>query len=225
MKYATILLVTILSLSGCSRTQNAARSFDQELQLTLRAGRGELTDEEKSLLLQENHPILAQVGEPQMVRLMALFAELEPQFHQELIKNSYVKWKLADLPPETQSIIGEVVHFTVMQRGMVPALLGEDTKRTISLVDADVGFAVVELPRTSQRVVSWFACASQLPSPLWITIVNSPASKSDEYVQAHLQRLPLLRTMRRSARPIFKIDRLTYLATSPPPAMLCSVSG
>jgi hypothetical protein len=224
MKFALFLLIGCLVVSGCNRTQEA-RSFDQEFQLTLRAGRGQLTDEEKMRLLQENHPILAQVGEPQMVQLMNMFALLEPKFHQELLQNSYVKWKLADLPPDTQELIGQVVHFTVIQRGLAPALLGQESERMISLVDADVGFAVVELPRTGQKVISWFAFGSELPSPLWVTIVNSPASGSDEYMQAHMQRLPLLRTMRSSAPPIFKIDRVTYLATSPPPTLLCSVSG
>ena len=225
MKYAIVLFVACLVMCGCNRIQEA-RSFDDELKLTLRAGRGELTDDEKSHLLRENHPILAQVGEPQMLQLMSLFAHLEPKFHEQLTKDSYVKWKLADLPPESQEMVAEVVRFAMHHRGVIPTLSDEVlTTRLISLVDADIGFAVVELPRTGQKVVSWFAFGSQLPSPFWVTIVNSPASTADEYVQAHLQRLPLLRTMRTSSPPIIKNEKVTYLATSPSPSLLCSVAG
>lgn len=217
---AAYLLIAL----GCNRG-GGGRTFDQEFQLTLRAGRGELTDTEKSQLLRENHPILAQVGEPQMLPLMEMFARLPPELHAQLLEDSYLKWKFSDLPPDAQQTISEVIHFTIQSR--FPALVrtgDQSALPSLSLSDVDVGFAVVELSQTKQKVVSWYAFGSQLPSPLWITIVNSPASTSEEYVQAHMQRLPLLRTMRPSSPPSLSQGRVTYFATDSR-HIFCSTSG
>jgi hypothetical protein len=64
-----------------------------------------------------------------------------------------------------------------------------------ALERSQVGFAVVEIAAMDQKVVSWFILWPELPSPTWVTVVNARAAGSQPYFQAHLQRLPLLKTV------------------------------
>ena len=56
-----IRLAALLILA-CSVTCLAG-SFDEEFALSVKAGTGQLTAEEKKALLKDNHPILMQIGD------------------------------------------------------------------------------------------------------------------------------------------------------------------
>jgi hypothetical protein len=211
---------------GCGGS--ASRSFDQEFKLTLRAGRGELSDPEKAELLKENHPLLAQVGNPQLLPLMEMFANLPEASHTQLLADSYLKWNLVDLSPEAQETLTHIIRFVIQTRlgGALGSSELDARLEKMDLNDVEVGFAVVELPKGSQKVVSWYAFGSELPSPVWITIVNSPASQTgDDYVQAHLRRLPLLRPMKSSAPESLSRGTAAAVVQAVPPSGLCQVSG
>ena len=212
-----ILLSLGASCIGCSGGSTGGRTFDQELQLTLRAGRGELTEAEKKQLLKENHPILAQVSDPHAFKLFELFSRLPDAERRRMLDDSYVKWRMTELDSETQALYREMIKLVMDIRGAgkSPFESIEDPQARFALSEAtEVGFAVVELGKSEQKVVSWFAFGPKLGMPLWVTIVNADASKSDEYVQAHLQRLPLLRSMKPSTPPrkILLPTDLTMLA-------------
>lgn len=203
MRRKSLILVAAL-IVGCSTGDRPGRTFDQELQLTIRAGRGELTEIEKKQLLQENHPILAQVGDPQAFKLVELFSRLPEADRQRLLNDSYVKWRMADLDPETQQLSREMITIVMQIRGGAPSPFeGSITpEMSASLYEqTEIGFAVVEIEKSKQKVVSWFAFGPRLTMPLWVTVVNSDAAGSPEYVQAHMQRLPLLRSMKSSSPP------------------------
>jgi hypothetical protein len=191
---------------GCSGGGAGAtnRSFDQELQLTLRAGRGELSDAEKVELLKENHPLLAQVADPLAFRLCEYFARLPASERERMLENSYVKWRMSELDSDTQELTREMVRVVLQMRKSEASpfdLVRDPQRRRMLMESTEIGFAVVELDRSQQKVVSWFAFSPELPMPLWVTIVNADASGLPEYVQAHLQRLPLLRSFKPSAPP------------------------
>lgn len=198
-----MVAVTLCALvAGCSR-DTSVRSFDQEFALTLRAGQGELSDAEKSELLRQNHPILAQVGEPSIKALVEMFAALPDQDHAKLKSNSYLKWRLSELPMADQTMVHRVIRFAVQTHSMVPLPVTTDSELIPGLKSDEVyvGFAIVEMEQTAEKVVSWYAYSPQLPMPLWVTIVNTPAAKSEDYVRSHMQRLPLLRTMKPDPPP------------------------
>ena len=203
MRRKSLVLVAALII-GCSTGGESGRSFDQELQLTLRAGRGELTEIEKKQLLQENHPILAQVGDPQAFKLVELFSRLPEADRQRLLNDSYVKWRMVDLDSETQQLSREMIGIVLQVKANVPSPYEGSAAPEMSrslMEQTEIGFAVVEIEKTKQKVVSWFAFGPKLTMPLWVTVVNSDASKSPDYVQAHMQRLPLLRSMKSSSPP------------------------
>lgn len=202
MRRKSLVLVAVLII-GCSTGGGAGRTFDQELQLTLRAGRGELTDTEKKQLLQENHPILAQVGDPHAFKLVELFSRLPEADRQRLLNDSYVKWRMSELDAETQQLSREMIGIVMQIRANVPSPYeGAVPEMSQSLMEqTEIGFAVVEIEKTKQKVVSWFAFGPKLTMPLWVTVVNSDAAGSPDYVQAHMQRLPLLRSMKSSSPP------------------------
>jgi hypothetical protein len=220
--------VSVLCLAmGCDGG-STTRTFNQEFKLTLRAGRGELSDPEKAELLKQNHPLLAQMGNPQLLPLMEMFANLPQASHDQLLADSYLKWQLVDLPPEAQETLTHIIRFVIQTRlgGALGSSELDARLERMDLSDVEIGFAVVDLPKGSQKVVSWYAFGAQLPSPVWITIVNSPASQSeDDYVQAHLRRLPLLRPMKSSAPESLSRGTAAAVVKANPLSALCQVSG
>lgn len=204
MRCGFMILLAAMGVGCSNQGASRGRSFDQELQLTLRAGRGELTEAEKKVLLKENHPILAQVSDPTAFKLFGLFSRLPDGERQRMLEDSYVKWRMSELDEDAQDLCRQMIKLVVEMRavGVSPFEMVTDLKaRRVLLEQTEVGFAVVELDKSKQKVVSWFAFGPHLAMPLWVTIVNADASTSDEYVQAHMQRLPLLRSMKPSSPP------------------------
>jgi hypothetical protein len=212
MRLATLLLVGVVAAAGCGPSQMTERTFDQELELTLRAGRGQLTEMEKKQLLKENHPILAQVGDPQAFKLVELFSRLPESERRNLLEDSYVKWRMVEFDQETQELYRQVIDLVLKNQtgGFSPfEVVTEPAARSRLFDGTEVGFAVVELGKSRQKVVSWFAFGPKLSVPLWVTIVNSDAANSDDYVQSHMQRLPLLRPMKHNSVPKLFVQPMT----------------
>ena len=170
-----------------------ARPFDQEFILAVRAGRDQLSDDERQALLKENHPLLAQIGDQNTVKLPKFFAQLPDESHDQLKTDSYLKWNFTDLDEHHQQVIRELLQLNIdmaAQQGG-PAQPGFSIE---ALERSQVGFATVEIAATNQKVLSWFVLWPEVPSPTWVTVVNARAAGSQPCFQAHLQRLPLLKT-------------------------------
>jgi hypothetical protein len=215
MQRGLSILVLALFVGCGGGGSSASRTFDEELQLTLRAGRGELTETEKMRLLKENHPILAQVGDPKASKLVELFSKLPEEERRRLVVDSYVKWRMSEFDPETQGLYRELIQVVMQLRTGVQSpfeTVTEPIARQQLIESTEIGFAVVELEKTQEKVVSWYALGPQLEAPLWVTIVNSDAAGTDDYIKAHLVRLPMLRAMRHTAAP--RIFKLPHLITS-----------
>lgn len=194
-------------LIGCDRggvagnpPLNTAAGFSGELSLVVRAGRDQLTGAEQKDLLNTNHPLLAQIADPNTVKLVQLFAKLPDTSLAQLQDNSYLKWDFADLDPGRQQVLRELIQLNLD----LAARQGAAANPAFSLdalERAQTGFAIVEIAGTNQKVVSWFVLWPELPDPTWVTVVNARAAGTQPYFQAHLQHLPLLRPMDTSALP------------------------
>jgi len=176
-------------------------SFDEEYDLSLRAGIGDLSDEEKADLLKKNHPILMQMGDPSTRALIEGFANLPASLHNEIKEKTYLKWKYSDLDSSRQKpflVLVEANLAIAKQQGMPP----NPGFSVEALNRAEVGYAIVEInPSKEMKVVSLFILWPELPSPTWVTVVNGKLAGTQEYFQAHLQRLPMLGSMNTSTLP------------------------
>jgi hypothetical protein len=202
----TVIVASILV--GCGRdgtstgkSQNAAASFGGEFSLAVRAGRDQLTGPERKDLLAANHPLLFQLADPNTVKLLQLFAKLPDASHGQLQSESYLKWNVADLDAGRQQVLRDLIQLNLdmAARQGAPANPAFSLK---ALARAQTGFAVVSIEGTDQTVVSWYVLWPELSDPTWVTVVNARAAGTPPYFQAHMQRLPLLRTLETSALPV-----------------------
>jgi hypothetical protein len=161
----------------------------------VRGGRDQLSDEERKTLLKANHPLLSQIGDPNTLKLIKLFAQLPDDSHDQLKTDTYVKWDFADLDEARQQVLRDLIQINidmaVKQGGQVQQGFSLE-----GLEKSQVGFAVVDVG--DQKVVSWFVLWPELPQPTWVTVVNARVAGSQPYFQAHLQRLPLLKSMKKN---------------------------
>ena len=194
------LAFLLAALVACGREATAPpapapateRSFEEELVLVVRAGRGELSDTERQALAKEGHPLLGQLGDPDTAKLIRLFARLPDPLHSRLEAEGYLKWSFAELDDERQRVVREIVQVNLD----LAARQGNQPQPGFSLEAlelAETGFAVVEIEETGQKVVSWFLLWPELPSPTWVTVVNARAAGTQPYFQTHLRHLPSLR--------------------------------
>lgn len=198
------LLATAALVVGCSDTETTPSTspptpwaFDDEFALAVRAGRDQVSDEEKQQLLEENHPLLAQIGDPNTSKLIRLFAQLPDEAHTQLKADGYVKWQFTSLGEGRQQVVRELIQINIdmaEQQGAQP----QPGLSMEALESSQVGFAVVEIAEGNQKVVSWFVLWPELPNPTWVTVVNARAAGTQPYFQAHLARLPLLKPMPQS---------------------------
>jgi hypothetical protein len=199
-------LVVVLVAPGCGGSAAGdSLSFDEEFSLSVRAGRDELTKEDRQALLNRNHPLLMQISDENTLKLVKLLATLPDESHDELLKQSYLKWEYSLLDEARQQVCRDIIQLNID----MAAKQGGQSQPGFSLAaleEAEVGFAVVEIPATDQKVVSWFVLWPELPNPTWITVVNGGAAGTQPYFQAHLQRLPLLKSMEGSTAPIAEED-------------------
>lgn len=193
------LCIASLPLS-CTTTRSTEASFRDEFDLTVRAGREKLTAEEKRRLLDQNHPLLTQMGNPQTFALVKLLANLPDDSHKELLSSSYLKWKFTELDAPRQKVFRDMVQSTIdaekQQGGEI-----QDGMSVAALEQSEVGLAVVDIPPDKQKVVSIFVTFPEALTPLWVTVVNARIAGTVPYFQAHLQRLPMLKAMPTSALP------------------------
>ncbi len=184
-------------LSGCARMRQA--EFRREIALVIKAGQGKLTPDEKESMAKTNHPLLLQLADPNTSKLIALFANLPPHSQAELLEEGYLKWKFAALDPERQQVWRDLVQVNIdlgAKQGATPnPSFSQD-----ALQEAEVGFAVVEIPEAKAQVVSWYILWAQGP-PTWVTVVGARAAGSQPYFNAHLIQLPRLKEKPASRLP------------------------
>ena len=190
----------LLTLFCATVAHGKSLSFDEEYNLSLRAGKEELTEKERANLLKENHPILMQMGEPATRVLIESFANLPSALHGELRKKSYLIWDYRDLDIQHRKPFLDLVEANLAaarQQGVPP----NPGFSVAALSRARVGYAVVDInPKKKTRVVSIFILWSET-SPTWVTVVNAKLAGTQEYFQAHLRRLPMLGNMGNSPFP------------------------
>lgn len=195
-----VLMIVGLIIMSLTVVAWAQKTFEDEFALSVRAGRGELSEQEKQGLTQEKHPILMQIGDPNTFKLIELFANLSDELHAELKDKGYLKWEFGTLNGSIQKVYEDVVQLQidmVKQQGMQP----QPGFSLEELKSAEVGFVIVEIPSLKQKVVSWYILWPTLSSPTWVTVVNGRLAGTPEYFQVHMQRLPSLKNEPASKMP------------------------
>ncbi len=184
---AALFLGSLQLYSLHQRRQNLQR----EIALVTRAAKDQLSPEERAALLAKAHPILSQLADADTKALLIQFADLPDSARRELSQKGYLKWKFSSLKPETQKPWRDSVQVQLEPSPTFP-------KRSLeTLQRASVGFALVDIPETNQRVISWFIIWPDLEAlHQWVTIVNAKACDgSQAYFAAHHKRLLALRAM------------------------------
>lgn len=195
-----VLLLSFMIIPLFATNVWAEKTFDEEFALSIRAGKGEITDQEKQDLLKENHPILMQIGDSNTLKLIKLFANLPNESHKELEEKNYLKWEFKALDQSRQKVCEDIVLLQidmVKQQGVQP----QPGFSLEELKNVDVGFAVVEMPSLKQKTVSWYILWPKLTNPTWVTVVNGRLAGTPEYFQSHMQRLSALKSMPLSKTP------------------------
>ncbi|MFH1148502.1 MAG: hypothetical protein V1736_12455 [Pseudomonadota bacterium] len=192
-----VLFLCGLCLCSCSR----GASFEEEYQLSIRAGKGELSASEHDDLLGKNHPIIMQISDPGTAALINGFARLPPASHDVLRSQGYLKWNYADLPASCKAPFLSLVQGNLaLARGQgVQPVPGFSLK---ALNRGQVGYTVVSIDaEKDQKVVSLYILWPELPNPTWVTVVNAKLAGTEEYFKAHLMKLRLLVTAKASPLP------------------------
>ena len=139
-----------------------------------------------------------QIGDPNTAKLIRHFAQLSDTAHNELRAKGYLKWDFKQLGNNRKQSMRELIQLNIdlaTKQGGRP----QPGFSIEALEKSQVGFSVVDIPETKQKVVSWFVLWPELPSPTWVTVVNARAAGNQPYFQAHLRRLPLLKSMKPSS--------------------------
>lgn len=201
MSKLPMIFVVVMGLhlvTGC--VGRYATTFDREVDITRRAALDKLSETEKESLLKENHPILLQMSDPALRGLLQLFAQLPDDQFRELNDKQFLKWRYADLDSLHRTAFEQVL---MMNLRMIPE--DEATKQKEKLLkmldQCDVGFAVVQIPSSGERVVSCYVLWPDKVFPSWITVANSKAAMNEEATTAHMTKLAMLKALTHSHLP------------------------
>jgi hypothetical protein len=196
MAFAFICVLVIAAMVGCENQQS---SLEKEMSLVIKAGKGELSVNDKEDLKKSNHPLLMQISDPNTSKLITIFSNLPTSSHNELLEKGYLKWKFSNLDQQRQQIWRDIVQINIdmaAKQGVAP----NPSFSQAALQSAHVGYAVVDIPQAKMKVVSWYILWPEGP-PTWVTIVGGKAAGSQPYFNAHLIQLSLLRDKQESRLP------------------------
>jgi hypothetical protein len=176
MAFAFICVLVIAAMVGCENQQS---SLEKEMSLVIKAGKGELSANDKEDLKKSNQPLLLQISDPNTSKLITIFSNLPTSSHKELLEKGYLKWKFANLDQQRQQIWRDIVQLNIdmaAKQGVAP----NPSFSQAALQNANVGFAVVDIPEAKTKVVSWYILWPEGP-PTWVTIVGVNAAGSQPY--------------------------------------------
>ena len=199
-RYFAFLVVVagLLVCEGCG--SQFANSYDREVDLTGRAGRDRISEKEKEKLLQESHPILMQMADPALRGILQLFAQLPNEQLDWLNEKQFLKWRYADLDPVRREVFDQVLLMNLRMLREEDAEAHRE-KLLKMLAQCDVGFAVVQIPSSGERVVSCYVLWPDKLFPTWITVANSKAAMTEDANTAHLTKLAALKALTHSSLP------------------------
>ncbi len=187
VELAAVLILLAASIFGCAKQTG----FEDEVALVIKAGKGQLSSYDTDDLKRGDHPLLMQMNDPNTSKLIILFAGLPADAHKELLEKGYLKWKFTELDQPRQQVWQDIVQLNIdmaAKQGAAP----NQSFSIESLQNAEVGFAVVDIPEAKMKVVSWYILWAEGP-PTWVTVAGARAAGSQPYFSAHLTQLPLLK--------------------------------
>jgi hypothetical protein len=187
----------VFALLGCEQLRQIG--LQKETNLVIKAGKGQLSADEKEGLRKSNHPLLMQLSDPNTTKLITLFANLPADSQQELMTTGYLKWHFMNLDPQRQQVWRDLVQVNIDLAAKQGAALNPSFSQA-ALQNASVGFAVVNIPEVRANVISWYILWTE-GQPTWVTVVGARAAGSQPYFSAHLIQLPLLKEKAASRLP------------------------
>ncbi len=190
-------LVVVAALLGCEKLEQVG--LEKEMNLVIKAGKGQLSLDEKEGLRKGNHPLIMQLSDPNTSKLITLFANLPSDSHQDLLKDGYLKWKFINLDSQKQQVWRDLVQVNIDMAAKQGAASNPSFSQA-ALQNASVGFAVVDIPEVRAKVVSWYILWPE-GQPTWVTVVGAKAAGSQPYFSAHLIQLPFLKEKAESRLP------------------------
>jgi hypothetical protein len=93
------------------------------MSLVIKAGKGELSANDKEDLKKSKHPLLLQISDPNTSKLITIFSNLPTSSHKELLEKGYLKWKFANLDQQRQQIWRDIVQLNIdmaAKQGVAP---------------------------------------------------------------------------------------------------------
>ena len=191
-------VVLMAAFLGCEKLRQSG--LEKEMNLVIKAGKNQLSSDEKEGLVKSSHPLLIQLSDPNTGKLLTLFANLPSHSHQELLKDGYLKWKFVNLDAQRQQVWRDLVQVNIDMAAKQGAAPNPSFSQE-ALQNASVGFAVVDIPEVKVKVVSWYILWTDL-QPTWVTVVGARFAGSQPYFSAHMIQLPLLKVKSESQLPI-----------------------
>ncbi len=190
-------LILVTALLGCEKPVQSG--LEEEMNLVVRAGMGDLASDEMASLKRNNHPLLMQLSDTNTSKLITLFARLPAESHKSLLKDGYLKWKFVNLDPQRQQVWRDIVQINIDMASKQGAAANPLFSQA-ALQNTDVGFAVIDIPEAHAKVVSWYILWTE-GQPTWVTVVGAKAAGSQPYFSAHQLQLPLLKEKPESRLP------------------------
>ncbi|MCZ7556092.1 MAG: hypothetical protein M5R41_06795 [Bacteroidia bacterium] len=189
-KHIVVLAGLVLVTAFLACEKQGKSELEKEMDLVVKAGKGELSSDDKEMLRKDGHPLLMQLSDTNTATLIALFAKLPTEAHRTLLDSGYLKWKFAQLDLQRQQVWRDIVQLNIdmaSRQGATPSPLFSQA----ALQHSEVGFAVIDIPEAQAKVISWYILWTE-GQPTWVTVVGAKAAGTQPYFSAHLRQLPLL---------------------------------
>jgi hypothetical protein len=171
-----------------------ARSFEEELALSVRIGREQLTADEQSALAEVRHPAYELYRDSNTRPILRLFANLSEAEHEALLKDSVLKWDFKDLGDVRQQVFKDMVRINV-EMSRVHDVEPMEGFSVAALDRAQVGFVIVSSPGGVRIFVSLFILWADLEIPTWVTVVYADMVGTHGYFNRHSSRIKEIRPL------------------------------
>lgn len=199
--YRTLTCLVVYGLAlFAGHPVRAEPSFRDAYDLSVRIGRGDLTDEERADLAAERHLVFEMAEDRHTGPLVRWFGELPDTVHEQLLREAYLKWDYADIHEPGKKMFRDMVEINIH-------MTHEHRRRPVrgfsveALERSQVGLVIVPIPGTAIRYVSLFILWPDLPHPTWVTLVNVKVLGTPAYFEEHAKHLMGLRFMPNSSLP------------------------
>jgi hypothetical protein len=156
MLLVSVGVATYMLTAAAFRSYGSRSALRSELALAVRAVNEELSPEEEQRLNRENPFLALQLRDAESRAALHFLAKLPEASRKELLSKGYVKWPTASLPGRGQVLAPILNPYLTKSDAQRDFQLGWPRQTVHAFGMSTTGFAVVELPPSKQRIISWF---------------------------------------------------------------------